>query len=654
MCRVDYLKHVVPNCRLALRAEMPNLSFGAPRVSSVRTARGMSDPATPAEPAEDGAPAPPLEDAGDPTSSAPATEPGDETTDDVPDPTDSATEANGDEDESAAESPAADGDAAVESPEDDTKSLEASAAEEKEKDDADATAGADPATTADVDPGDDAAAAAEGEPEARAPASSETDTTGAEVEAALDDEAGEEAGDAEKAHPPGDAEAPDAAVSDVSGEESDDLPVGDDVFSDGDGSSSSSPRLASRHIEGFDDDFRGAEGDSRSSSDDDAAVEGLRGLTLREEEREDFVDPVEQLDALVKRTALERDALRAETAALEVRVATALAKKRGEKVTRGGASPSLQSSEEAKEDEAEFTASLTRWREMTSLRDARAAAFDLERSELTARLRDASAEADAARAAFVDRLSATAKAAQHEKTGKALAAAAARRRLAEERDAEASLSRARLALIESTRARAALERRVREKEHLAEGLKLIDFEQLKMETVALKEKFQERAGDYEKIKRKTSDITQLLTHAKEKLRFTREENRELTEEMARVDRQSKAKGDIMQRLKDEIAAFKKETEAMQNEAATVTDPTLLDDYEDKKRDAREAKARLAEVAAELEAMALETTNAGRDGMKRAGSKANAKLRAVAPGKPSAAASAAARRAAGAATPFLEL
>ena len=131
MCRVDYLKHVVPNCRLALRAEMPNLSFGAPRVSSVRTARGMSDPATPAEPAEDGAPAPPLEDAGDPTSSAPATEPGDETTDDVPDPTDSATEANGDEDESAAESPAADGDAAVESPEDDTKSLEASAAESR-------------------------------------------------------------------------------------------------------------------------------------------------------------------------------------------------------------------------------------------------------------------------------------------------------------------------------------------------------------------------------------------------------------------------------------------------------------------------------------------------------------------------------------------
>ena len=625
-------------------------------MSSVRTARGMSDPATPAEPAEDGAPAPPLEDAGDPTSSAPATEPGDETTDDVPDPTDSATEANGDEDESAAESPAADGDAAVESPEDDTKSLEASAAEEKEKDDADATAGADPATTADVDPGDDAAAAAEGEPEARAPASSETDTTGAEVEAALDDEAGEEAGDAEKAHPPGDAEAPDAAVSDVSGEESDDLPVGDDVFSDGDGSSSSSPRLASRHIEGFDDDFRGAEGDSRSSSDDDAAVEGLRGLTLREEELEDFVDPVEKLDALVKRTALERDALRAETAALEVRVATALAKKRGEKVTRGDLR-SLQSSEEAKEDEAEFTASLTRWREMMSLRDARAAAFHRECLELTTRLRDASAEADAARAAFVDRLWTTAKAAQYEKTGKALASATARRQLAEELDAEASLSRARLVMMESRRARAALERRIREKEQLAEGLKLIDFEQLKMETLALKEKFRERAGDYEKIKRKTSDVAQLLTHAKEKLRFTREENRELIEEMGRLDRQSKVKGDVMQRLKDEIAAFKKANEAMQNEAATITDAMLLDDYEDKRRDAREAEAGLAEIAAELEATALEMTNARHGRTKRAGGKTNAKptkLKAVAPGKPIGAASATARRVAGAAKLLLEL
>ena len=83
----------------------------------------------------------------------------------------------------------------------------------------------------------------------------------------------------------------------------------------------------------------------------------------------------------------------------------------------------------------------------------------------------------------------------------------------------------------------------------------------------------------------------------------------MTEEMERVDRQSKVKGDVMQRLKDEIAAFKRENEAMQSEAATITDATLLDDYADKKRYAREAKARLAELDAELEAMRrLETTN----------------------------------------------
>ena len=623
-------------------------------MSSVRTARGMSDPATPAEPAEDGAEAPPPEDAGDPTASTPATEPGDETTEDVPSPAVSATEANGDEEDSAAESPAANGDAAVESPDDDMGAFEANAAEEKEMDDADATAGADPATTADG--GQRLAAAADGKPEARVPASPETETIGAEVEVALDGEAGEEVGDAEEEDPLGDAEAPDAVVSSISGDERDVLLVDDDVFSDDDGSSSSSPNIASRHIEGFDDDFRGAEGDSRVSSDDDVAVEGLRGLTLREEELEDFVDPVEKLDALVKRTALERDALRAETAALEVRVATALAKKRGEKVTRGDLR-SLQSSEEAKEDEAEFTASLTRWREMMSLRDARAAAFHRECLELTTRLRDASAEADAARAAFVDRLWTTAKAAQYEKTGKALASATARRQLAEELDAEASLSRARLVMMESRRARAALERRIREKEQLAEGLKLIDFEQLKMETLALKEKFRERAGDYEKIKRKTSDVAQLLTHAKEKLRFTREENRELIEEMGRLDRQSKVKGDVMQRLKDEIAAFKKANEAMQNEAATITDAMLLDDYEDKRRDAREAEARLAEIAAELEATALEMTNARHGRTKRAGGKTNTKptkLKAVAPGKPIGAASATARRVAGAAKLLLEL
>ena len=614
----------------------------------------MSDPATPAEPAEDGAPAPPREGVGDHAESAPATEPGDETTEDVPNPADSApgTEANGGEDDSAAESSAGDGDAAAEPAEGDAEVLEANAAEEKETDDADATAGADPATTADADPGD--AAAADGEPDAAAPASPATETADAGGDAESD-EAGGKTEDAAEADPlgnqisaPDTSAAADAAGSDVVSIEAGDSDSDDGLFSDGDDGSSSSLHLASRHIEGFDDDFRGAEGVSGPGSEDDDAVEGLRGLALREEDRDDFVDPVEELDALVKRAALERDALRAETAALEVRVATALAKKRGEKVTRGGADRALESSEEAKEDEAEFSASLTRWREMTNLRDARAAAFDRERLELTARLRDASAEADAARAALVERFEQTAKTAQYEKTGKALASSSARRRLAEERDAETSLSRARLVLIESTRARAALERRVKEKEHLAEGLKLIDFEQLKMETVALKEKFHERAADYEKMKKKTSDVVQVLTHAKEKLRFTREENRELTEEMERVDRQSKVKGDVMQRLKDEIAAFKKENEAMQSEAATITDPMLLDDYADKKRDARRAKARLETIAAELDALALETTDASGKNARAARPKA------AAPGRTSGAASAAARRAAGAPTPLLEL
>ena len=104
----------------------------------------------------------------------------------------------------------------------------------------------------------------------------------------------------------------------------------------------------------------------------------------------------------------------------------------------------------------------------------------------------------------------------------------------------------------------------------------------------------------------------------------------------------------MQRLKDEIAAFKKENEAMQSEAATITDPMLLDDYADKKRDARRAKARLETIAAELDALALETTDASGKNARAARPKA------AAPGRTSGAASAAARRAAGAPTPLLEL
>lgn len=60
---------------------------------------------------------------------------------------------------------------------------------------------------------------------------------------------------------------------------------------------------------------------------------------------------------------------------------------------------------------------------------------------------------------------------------------------------------------------------LKKKEELAEGLHLIDFEQLKIENQTLNEKIEERNEDLHKLKKKTTTMVQILTHTREKLVF---------------------------------------------------------------------------------------------------------------------------------------
>jgi hypothetical protein len=355
-------------------------------------------------------------------------------------------------------------------------------------------------------------------------------------------------------------------------------------------------------IEGFDLDFDSG-GASSSNGDDDDAVEGLRFLHSAET-TDDASDALAEADRLIKKRTLERDALFAETAALEARIATALARQRGEKSGGGGgmrASAHVSLNEETqREDETEFRAALVRWREIRDLRRQVNASFEVDAVEVETRLVLKTKSADEVRSAFVEKMQECGKNSVSEKTGKPISKTSVQRRIADEQTSDELLTKSRLAHVFLRRTKLALEKKVKQKEHLAEGLKLIDFEQLKMETVSLKDKFAERGNDYVKIKHKTSDLIQILTHAKEKLQFTTRENADLKTEMARVDSASKVKGDVMQRLKDDIETLTKENENMQSEAATITNPVLLDDYADQKLLIKTFRKRLVSISAELE------------------------------------------------------
>jgi hypothetical protein len=60
---------------------------------------------------------------------------------------------------------------------------------------------------------------------------------------------------------------------------------------------------------------------------------------------------------------------------------------------------------------------------------------------------------------------------------------------------------------------------LKRKEELADGLHLIDFEQLKIENQTYNEKIEERNEELLKLRKKITNIVQVLTHVKEKLQF---------------------------------------------------------------------------------------------------------------------------------------
>ncbi|CAF5040610.1 unnamed protein product, partial [Rotaria magnacalcarata] len=73
------------------------------------------------------------------------------------------------------------------------------------------------------------------------------------------------------------------------------------------------------------------------------------------------------------------------------------------------------------------------------------------------------------------------------------------------------------------------ELQLKSKEELAEGLHMIDFEQLKIENQTYSEKIEERNEELMKLRKKISTTVQILSHIKEKLHFVNEQRLQAAE-----------------------------------------------------------------------------------------------------------------------------
>lgn len=82
-------------------------------------------------------------------------------------------------------------------------------------------------------------------------------------------------------------------------------------------------------------------------------------------------------------------------------------------------------------------------------------------------------------------------------------------RLSTDAAKEEEVQRVRLKNIHLTNQLRRIEQTLRQKEELAEGLHLIDFEQLKIENQSLNEKIEERNEELLKLKKKTTTTVQV-------------------------------------------------------------------------------------------------------------------------------------------------
>jgi hypothetical protein len=164
-----------------------------------------------------------------------------------------------------------------------------------------------------------------------------------------------------------------------------------------------------------------------------------------------------------------------------------------------------------------------------------------------------------------------------------------------EQKREEDLEKVRLRNITLRMSLRKLEKTLRAREQLAEGLHMIDFEQLKIENQTLNEKIEERNEELLKMKRKKTVTVQVLTHIREKLRFTVSSNTLLHNELAvKEDLLTDKRGGLTDKKKfrDTVRIDNKELKRKQGFA---TSDLLLVDYEKKKTEVEGLSAQKTEL-----------------------------------------------------------
>ncbi|KAI8904347.1 hypothetical protein EDD86DRAFT_213167 [Gorgonomyces haynaldii] len=207
--------------------------------------------------------------------------------------------------------------------------------------------------------------------------------------------------------------------------------------------------------------------------------------------------------------------------------------------------------------------------------------------------------------------------AENSRTGKALPLKIIEQLEATERKKESDVVAVRLENIKLRNKLRRHEQLLRQKEELADGLHLIDFEQLKIENQTFNEKIEERNEELLKLRKKITNVVQVLTHVKEKLQFVQAEATDLKATLKDVDKQVTAKRDLLPILKQSRDAIRNANTVLRQKNGLLGNSNLLRDYGNKVDSVRALNGRIEQLKGQYNDLTEETQRLRRKMQKNA-------------------------------------
>ncbi|KAG8133089.1 hypothetical protein E2320_010906 [Naja naja] len=152
---------------------------------------------------------------------------------------------------------------------------------------------------------------------------------------------------------------------------------------------------------------------------------------------------------------------------------------------------------------------------------------------------------------------------------------------AKEQSKEKEMTEVRLENIKLKHRIQKLDASLKAQEELAEGLHLIDFEQLKIENQTYNEKIEERNEELQKLRRKVTNTVQVLSQVKEKLQFVEAENQGQKTQLMAVESLVAQNRDVLTRTKQARDRLRIDNQRLQQKCGLLGNTLLLRDFEEK-------------------------------------------------------------------------